>query len=313
MRSSNLFVASWFVCLLAVSSMAAEPTALAPQDDSGAEKLTTQEQTAGDPEWLTDYSEAMRRATDEQKMLLVYFHDDQANAAHKKFQSKTLADPGVRRRLSQYVCLRLPMSATVEGADDSQRLLDHKSFHYMYGRGGVAVVDLAHVDASYYGYVVSCFPFDRPAYYCDNYEGVPSVKTILSLPPGTITQRTMIYAVRMHPERPASTTGDQIPVLQSEASQHSQHQARIRFQGHHGWNSRAQRIWGRLRGGSPPSEVCAESWPGPGLVTACIDCVHSWRQSSGHWSAVRSRQPGFGYDIRRGSNGIWYATGIFGG
>jgi hypothetical protein len=27
---------------------------------------------------------------------------------------------------------------------------------------------------------------------------------------------------------------------------------------------------------------------------------------------VRSRHPLFGYDIKRGRNGIWYATGIFG-
>jgi hypothetical protein len=27
---------------------------------------------------------------------------------------------------------------------------------------------------------------------------------------------------------------------------------------------------------------------------------------------VRSRHPLFGYDIKRGQNGIWYATGIFG-
>jgi hypothetical protein len=48
-----------------------------------------------------------------------------------------------------------------------------------------------------------------------------------------------------------------------------------------------------------------------GLVAAAIDCVHSWRQSSGHWSAVRSRHRFYGYDMKRGSNGIWYATGIF--
>ena len=60
------------------------------------------------------------------------------------------------------------------------------------------------------------------------------------------------------------------------------------------------------------AEVVAESWPGQDLVDAAEEAVHSWRQSPGHWSAVRSRQPVFGYDIKRGLNGIWYATGIFG-
>jgi hypothetical protein len=271
------------------------------------------DQGVSEPRWLTDYSAAMQQAREEQKMLFIHFRDEKPSAAHQRFESQTLADPGVRTRLTKYVCLRLPMSAPVNDSEGSPRLISHRSFHYMYGRSGVAIIDMANTDAPYYGHVVSCFPFDRPVYYCDHYEGVSSMRTILDLPAGTITQRTMVYAVRMHPERPASTVGEPNPVLQQAASQHSRYQARIRLLGHHGWNSRAQRILGLLRGGRGPSEVCAQSWPGPGLVAACLDCVHSWRQSSGHWSAVRARQPAFGYDIRRGSNGIWYATGIFGG
>ena len=47
------------------------------------------------------------------------------------------------------------------------------------------------------------------------------------------------------------------------------------------------------------------------LIDSCIDCVASWRHSPGHWGAVRGRHRLFGYDIRRGRNGIWYGTGIF--
>jgi hypothetical protein len=60
------------------------------------------------------------------------------------------------------------------------------------------------------------------------------------------------------------------------------------------------------------SEVCAESWPGENLVEAAVECVRCWRLSQGHWSAVRAAHRLFGYDMKRGSNGIWYATGIFG-
>jgi hypothetical protein len=91
----------------------------------------------------------------------------------------------------------------------------------------------------------------------------------------------------------------------SEAASHSAHQARIRRQGHHGWDVRSQRL------GGAAAEVCAESWENQDLMDSCVDCVASWRQSSGHWSAVRSPQSSYGYDIRRGPNGIWYATGIF--
>jgi len=97
-----------------------------------------------------------------------------------------------------------------------------------------------------------------------------------------------------------------------EAQSHSQYQADIRRQGHHYWESRFHRIVARLPGGLGAREVCAESWPGENLVEAAIECVRCWRLSDGHWSAVRAPNRCFGYDMKRGSNGVWYATGIFG-
>ena len=118
--------------------------------------------------------------------------------------------------------------------------------------------------------------------------------------------------MRTHPERPASTKGQFHPVLAEEAESASEYQARIGRQGHHFWETRFHRINARLPHGLTASEVCAESWPGQGLLESAIECVRCWRLSSGHWSAVRAEHRCYGYDIKRGSNGIWYATGIFG-
>jgi hypothetical protein len=85
-------------------------------------------------------------------------------------------------------------------------------------------------------------------------------------------------------------------------------------QGHQDWESRFHRIISKLLGrGTPglPVEVVAESWPDQDLMDSCVDCVASWRQSNGHWSAVKAQQASYGYDIRKSDNGIWYATGIF--
>ena len=265
-------------------------------------------------EWLDDYPTAVKQAKEAEKMLLVYFRRDASDdERQRQFESSTLADKQVQERIKEYVRVKIPVETTVKEKGKEIKLLSHRAFKYMYGKNGICVVDYQNADKPYFGYVVSCFPFERPAYYCSRYESVSSFQTILNLPPGSITQRTMVYAVRMHPERPSSTNGRANSVLLSEAEGHSQHQANIRLQGHHGWDSRFQRIWSRIGHGSAPTEVCAESWAGQGLVAACLDCVHSWRQSPGHWSAVRGRQRNFGYDIRRGGNGIWYATGIFGG
>lgn len=258
--------------------------------------------------WYTDYSEAVRAAEVYGKMLLIVFHDPQRPAVLQAFEKSTLADAGVQSRLDRYVLAKLPVTATTVINGEEVTLLEHSAFAEMQRREGISVIDYANSGTSHYGRVVSTFPFLPGHYYTPE-----RMNVILDLPRGSLTQRTMIYAVRIHPERPKSTTGDFHPVLADEASSHSVHQASIRNQGHHQWGSRFNRINSRMGMGLLAQEVVAESWPGEGLVEACIECVNSWRQSSGHWGAVRSRHSHFGYDIKRGSNGIWYATGIFAG
>ena len=59
-------------------------------------------------------------------------------------------------------------------------------------------------------------------------------------------------------------------------------------------------------------EVVAESWPGESLLDAAIECVRCWRTSAGHWEGVSAPHAEYAYDMKLGSNGVWYATGIFG-
>jgi len=258
-------------------------------------------------DWLTDYAEGMRLATQEHKNLFLYFHEGKGNAARRAFETHTLTDPKIKEALVNLILVDLDMEATVKNRDKTIVLLKHPAFAEMLGRQGIAIVDMSHEKAPYYGCVVSTFPFSPGKFY-----RAEALSIILHLPPGTLTQRTMIYAVRVHPEGPASTEGQFHPVLADEANKHSTYQASITLQGHHQWDARFQRINAQLPGGTIAQEVVAESWPNEGLVEACVDWVQSWRQSPGHWGAVRERHPLFGYDIKRGRNGIWYATGIFG-
>jgi hypothetical protein len=268
--------------------------------------------------WQTDYDVAYARAKRDRKLLLVYF--DPHSAIHTAGRTSGMADDSVDRQLAvsrnrdllgEYVFARLSMDVTYWQGDKQYRLIDHPAYAELRANGGVAIIDLAHTDASYYTYVVSVLPLSPGRYYRFHPE---YLNVLLDLPEGTLSQRTMVFAVRIHPERPASTTTTANPVLNDEASSHSRYQAQIGVQGHHQWGSRFQRIIGRLFGrGTPgtPKEIVAESWPGENLIDSCIDCVDSWRQSSGHWAAVYARHDSYGYDIQQGSNGIWYATGIF--
>lgn len=291
-EGSRLQRLSWFAERLCVAGLRLEPA------------IT---QLDARPRWLTDYGRAYAEAERMGKMLLIYFHDNGSSSPCSRFEQQTLGDAKVIEKLADYVCLRLPVNATIISGGKQIELLKQTSFSEMLGRPGIAVVDLANKGRKHYGTVVSTFPLGGRLYY-----GPREMAVILTLPPGTLTQRTLIYAVRTHPEAPASASGEISGQLLNEAESHSQYQANIRVQGHHRWETRFHRINRFLPGGCSASEVCAESWPGETLVEAAIECVRCWRLSSGHWSAVRARQRVYGYDMKRGGNGIWYATGIFG-
>lgn len=55
---------------------------------------------------------------------------------------------------------------------------------------------------------------------------------------------------------------------------------------------------------------CIQAWGITDSVEAAEECVASWHQSPGHWKAVSSGQAVYAYDMKQGSNGVWYATGI---
>lgn len=271
------------------------------------QKGVVQTPTADGPVWLADYGQAVAQAKRDGKMLLIHFVDEN-DPLSRRLETAALQDAEVNRMLRRYELLRLPHDATIAVDKQPIALLKHEAFAEMLGRPGLAIVDYAHRNSTHYETVVSQFPITQTLSYCPR-----QVAVMLDLPPGTLTQRTLIYAVRTHPDRPASADGELLPELQREAESHSGYQARILRQGHHQWETRFHRLNAVLPRGLMAREVCAESWPGQNLVEAAIECVRCWRLSSGHWNAVRARQAVFGYDMKRGRNGVWYATGVFGG
>jgi hypothetical protein len=263
-------------------------------------------QAYGSEIWQSDYYSAYETARSGGKYLLIWFYSDRVQTAEEEF-GKSLAHERFVIARQSLVCVKLPQSAKVQIKGKAATLLEHAAFAELLRSPGLAIVDLRDKDSEHYGDVVSVYPF-RGGQAID----ADKLQVLLALPSGTLTQRTLIFAVRTHPDQPKSATGVFDPLLATETQKHSTHQASITLQGHHNWDRRFQLISAKLPNRLLAQEVCAESWPGQGLVDAAEECVDSWRQSSGHWSAVRGEHPRYGYDMKRGRNGVWYATGIFG-
>ena len=200
--------------------------------------------------WLTSYADAWRAAQGQNKMLLIYFCDAGVDCPCSRFKTQTLDDVQVRPKLRDYVCVELPLNAAITSDGKRVVLLEHEAFGEMSGQPGIAIVDFRSPKPPLRGAVVSTFPISEASCYTPE-----QMTVILDLPPGTLTQRTLIYAVRTHPEQPASANGQLLPALAEEAESHSQYQATIRLQGHHFWAARFPRIVSRLPGGRGAHEV----------------------------------------------------------
>jgi hypothetical protein len=255
--------------------------------------------------WGDSYRTAYRQAEEAGRQLLVWF-EPAGDGNAEPWAGDLWGDPEVQRRMDRFVPLRVTTASVIEEQGNRLVLSKHPAFSELAGGAGLAIVDLADSHGPHFGHVVSVFPFAAG-------RRVPKDELIalLDLPPGSLTQRTLIFAVRTHPESPRSTSGELLPLLSREAEKHSRYQASIMNQGHHHWEQRFYQLNDELSGGLIAQEVCAESWPGQSLWDAARDCVRSWRHSPGHWQAVHSAHPVYGYDMKRGRNGIWYATGIF--
>lgn len=257
--------------------------------------------------WHTDYEAAYKQAERDNKLLFIFFRDKEQARAADRYVSEVLAADALRDDLRRFVRAVLPLHEPppADPMTAVVRLIDHAAFRHQHHRQGIVVIDLVNPDSGTYGHVVSAHPFSRGKHYT-----IKATHTVLGLPPGSITQRAMIYAIRMHPEHPRSTHGRASDYLLKQAGWHSNFMARIGQVGHHHWNSRFQQITSAL-GGMGVSEVAAVG-SGRTLIEAARDCVNAWRQSPGHWAAVRGLPLLYGYDLKKGADGQWYATGIFG-
>ncbi|GIW79761.1 MAG: hypothetical protein KatS3mg105_1568 [Gemmatales bacterium] len=262
--------------------------------------------TAAQPAWYSDYRDAYLEAKKQKKDLLIYFRE-QGQLDH------VFDDADIKKKLSRFVCLKLPTDYVHKG----ERLLDHSAFEDMLGKPGLVIINLHDPESPFYKAIISAHPLVRSRYRWVPDYGKREIGIILDLPSHlSLTQRSMIYALRVHPENPKSVFGEPHAAFMDHCAWHCDRQASMMNQHHADLIGASRRIGLRLRRQlRNASEVVAESWGkvvgGENVLEAAFSCVDAWRHSPSHWGAVSSYHRYFGYDLSRARNGTWYATGIF--
>ena len=268
--------------------------------------------------WETDYRYARRKAEDLARYLLIYLYADsdqnlpRASAdlpivsACTEFGTLVLEDDSVRSGLDKYVLLKMPMDAKVTNANgETTSIYSLPGFEHMLEQPGLVVIDFSSRNMPFFGEVVGILPFmhgESPT--------AKQTEVFLNLPPGTLTQRTLTYAVRIHPDHPLSSNGEPLPIVVWETTAHALYQAERGIITHQNYGARSARVREILGGGSP-AEICAMSQSGISLFEGAMSCMRLWRYSSAHWSIARKEHTYYGYDMALGKSGAWHGVGFF--
>jgi len=261
----------------------------------------------GAHDWHSDYSAAYRQARDERKMLFLFFRDHASPRIADIFERDVLAGDELREPLEKVVRVVLPLDAIHPFGDPEKpatKMLDHSAFKYMYRQQGIAMIDLTDPDSELCGHVVSAHAFSPGRHYTPR-----ATNIVLGLPRGTVTQRALVYAVRLHPYPPVSTTeGKCHGYLCQQARQSSQLMANYGSVGHHDWGTRQGAIAAAT--GRSAMEVAAMS-ANPRMIDAALEVVNQWSGSPAHWGIMSTPAAIFGYDLVHDAAGNWWGTGVF--
>lgn len=293
---------TWTGCL----AWCALATVALPADDGKPAPITRK---IGELAWHTDYSTAYRQARDEHKQLLLFFRDEKDLLTAGQLEQNVLAKPELKETLDKLVRVMLPTTAVGPVAKDAKPedkplpLLEHTAFAHMQNQPGLAILDLIDEKDHLYGKLVSAHPFSSNTLNSDG-----SVRVMLELPRGTITQRTLTYVLRTHPEQPASVWGKGDLILCEQCRIASQLMANYGSVGHHDWGNRSAFVGSQF--GTSPMEV-ASIGGGSNLFEVANSAVSVWRSSGVHWGMMITPNRFFGYDMVQAPNGTWYANGIF--
>jgi hypothetical protein len=255
--------------------------------------------------WYDDFLRASLLAKEQKKDLVVHFRADES--LDKAFEALE-----VRERLQRHVCVRLPIDYVYKG----EKMLERAPLAAMLRKPGLCVVSRHDETLLTHDHVVSAHPLVGSDYRWAPSLGAKEIAIILDLPPkATLSQRSMIFAITVHPDEPKSVFGSAHPSFLGHAESHSGRQAAQGVQHHANIAVVMGQLGSQVGGVGGASEVVAESWGrvvgGEHLLEACYSCVDAWHHSAGHWRAIMGQHKFFGYDIVESANGTWYATGIF--
>jgi hypothetical protein len=151
-------------------------------------------------EWSSEYVAAYQRAIAERRFLIMLFREPASGAGN--VSTDGLPDAADIAGAGDVIRVVVPTTMPVPGQpiETAPRLLDHRSFRHLQGEPGIAIVDLTRTDSPNFGRVVSAFPGAT-----EQGSIIEALQPALSLPEGTIAQRSLLQSLRLDLPKSAFT------------------------------------------------------------------------------------------------------------
>lgn len=236
----------------------------------------------GQQDLRSDYPKALAEALEAKKLLVVEFGKciDVAAITPEKRKS--------------FVWCQVPLDyrCRLENDKEDRPLRERPGFSHVGEDRGIVLVEGRDVPER--GNVVSVL---TPSYF-----KAGGFLELLDLPIGSLESRTLVWAVRRHPGKPASAWGTQSARLHDYAMRWARHQAEINKQYH-----------SDILAGGVRSENVAETFDHyPGLLEGAEQLVYMWSQSEGHWKNMSTQWKAFGYGMAWSPKGnCWFGCQVF--
>ena len=269
------------------------------------------EKTLGTLNWHEDYVSAYAEASQQKSFLLMLFRNpaerDQLEAA-----DSPLGDPQLRPILEQFSRVELPVNAAIPATqgDASQDdtipslLLQHRSFRHLHSRAGLAIVDLTDPESSNHARVVSVLPLPEEGRF-----DVNNLELLLTLPHGSISQRTLLFAVRRTVPDSSLSMREFAPTLTQFARRNCRYMAHREQSVPFEQDVRREAVASEFGPQAELRELVFATDTATTIHDAALQAVNEWMAAADSLETLTAPADAMGMELFQSpETGRWYAT-----
>ena len=264
-------------------------------------------------DWHEDYVAAFAEASQRKQYLLMLFRD-KTETRPRQSSASSLFAPSLQPMLEQFIRVELPVNtampatfestATADQNDLPQLLLNHRSFRHLGVQPGIVVVDLTDPESANYARVVSSIPLPG-----DGLLSTDELMLAFNLPKGTISQRTLLLAIRRNVPDSSLSMREFSATLVEQARRNSRMMAHSEQSVSFEQDLRREAV---VREFGPRVELLELVFATENRTTvqdAALQAVNSWSASSDSFEVLTTPAKAMGMDMFQSpETGRWYVT-----